>query len=84
MDGHVQFADNSRKDHPEQKFNIGNLETLGNVDRKELIEFYNKYYSANRMGLSLLSTHTLDEMEQWVRSYFQVLKTIIEIETPMK
>ena len=64
----------TKKDHPEQKFNIGNLETLGNVDRKELIEFYNKYYSANRMGLSLLSTHTLDEMEQWVRSYFSSIK----------
>ena len=34
----------TKKDHPEQKFNIGNLETLGNVDRKELIEFYNKYF----------------------------------------
>ena len=64
----------TKKNHPEQKFNIGNLETLGNVDRKELIEFYNKYYSANRMGLSLLSTHTLDEMEQWVRSYFSSIK----------
>ena len=26
------------------------------------------------MGLSLLSTHTLDEMEQWVRSYFSSIK----------
>tara|TARA_B100000073_G_scaffold262959_1_gene222676 strand:+ start:3006 stop:5816 length:2811 start_codon:yes stop_codon:yes gene_type:complete len=64
----------TKKDHPEQKFNIGNLETLGDIDRKELIDFYKKYYSANRMGLSLLSTHTLDEMEQWVRSYFSSIK----------
>ena len=29
---------------------------------------------AQQMGLSLLSTHTLDEMEQWVRSYFSSIK----------
>ena len=66
-----QFAKNG---HPARKFNIGNLETLGDIDRNELIDFYTKHYSANRMGLALLSTHTLDEMEGWARKYFSSVK----------
>ena len=64
-DGWRQFRISSqfaKEGHPERKFNIGNLETLGDIDRNELIDFYTKHYSANRMGLALLSTHTLDEM----------------------
>ena len=60
--------------HPAAQFNIGNLETLGDIDRTELIEFYNKHYSANRMGLSMLSTHPLDEMEAWARKHFSNVK----------
>ena len=60
--------------HPEQKFGTGNLETLGDITRDELIEFYNRHYSANRMGVSLLSTHSLEEMESWCREYFSLIK----------
>jgi len=35
----------AKEGHPEQKFGTGNLETLGDIDRTELIEFYDKYYS---------------------------------------
>jgi len=76
-DGWRQFRISSQfaKDgHPQRKFNIGNLETLGDVDRNELIDFYTKHYSANRMGLALLSTHTLDEMEGWAREHFSSVK----------
>ena len=68
-----QFA---KDDHPARKFNIGNLETLGDVDRNELIDFYTEHYSANRMGLALLSTHTLNEMERWAREYFSSVKNL--------
>ena len=64
----------SKEGHPEQKFGTGNLETLGDIDRSELIEFYNKHYSSNRMGVALLSTHSLDEMEVWARKYFSTIK----------
>jgi len=64
----------AKEGHPEQKFGTGNLETLGDIDRTELLEFYDKYYSSNRMGLALLSTHSLDEMEQWARTYFSEIK----------
>jgi len=56
--------------HPERKFGTGNLETLGDITRQELIDFYKQHYSANRMGVALLSTHTLDQMELWCRQYF--------------
>ena len=59
-----------KDNHPLKKFSTGSLETLGDIKRDELIDFYNKHYSANRMGLALLSTHSLDEMEAWTRQYF--------------
>ena len=76
-DGWRQFriaSQFSKDGHPARKFNIGNLETLGDVDRNELIDFYTKHYSANRMGLALLSTHTLDQMEGWAREHFSSVK----------
>ena len=60
--------------HPENRFIVGNLETLGDIEREELLSFYNKHYSSNRMGMSVLSTHGLDEMESWVRKYFSPIK----------
>ena len=64
----------AKKGHPETKFATGNLETLGNTSREELIAFYEKYYSANRMGLALLSTHSLEEMEKLTKVYFSNIK----------
>ncbi len=66
-----QFA---KDGHPAKKFSTGNLETLGDITREELVTFYNTQYSANRMGLALLSTHSLDEMEDWTRQYFSDVK----------
>ena len=64
----------TKEGHPEQKFGTGNLETLGDITRDELIDFYNNHYSANRMGVALLSTHSLEEMESWCRKYFSLIK----------
>jgi insulysin len=63
-----------KKGHPAGKFGTGSLETLGDITREELVAFYNNQYSANRMGLALLSTHSLDEMEAWTRQYFSDVK----------
>lgn len=63
-----------KRTHPASNFNVGNLETLGDIKREELIDFYNKHYSSNRMALSLLSKHSLDEMEGWARNYFSDIK----------
>lgn len=59
-----------KEKHPARNFNVGNLETLGDIKREELIDFYKKHYSSNRMALSLLSKHSLDEMEIWAKKYF--------------
>jgi len=64
----------AKEGHPERKFGTGNLETLGDITREELIRFYKQHYSANRMGVALLSTHTLEEMESWCRQYFSSIK----------
>lgn len=64
----------AKEGHPEQKFGTGNLETLGDIKRSELLDFYDKHYSSNRMGLAFLSTHPLDEMEGWARKYFSNIK----------
>ena len=66
-----QFVKNG---HPAGKFGTGSLETLGDISREELVAFYNNQYSANRMGLALLSTHSLDEMEAWANQYFSDVK----------
>jgi len=63
-----------KEGHPSRKFSTGSLETLGDITSEELIEFYNNNYSANRMGLALLSTHSLDDMEAWTRQYFSEVK----------
>ena len=64
----------AKKGHPERKFGTGNLETLGDITREELIQFYKQHYSANRMGIALLSTHSLETMESWCRKYFSLVK----------
>jgi insulysin len=60
----------AREDHPENSFNIGNKESLAGATREQLIAFYESHYSANRMALSLVSTHGLDQLEAWTRQYF--------------
>lgn len=63
----------SRDGHPAKKFQTGNLETLGDVTRSEVVSFFEKNYSSNQMALSVLSTQPLDEMEMWVRKYFSLI-----------
>ena len=67
----------SSKKHPYHHFSTGNLETLRDeprkrgVDvRKELIEFHDKHYSANRMKLVVLGKESLDDLEAWVGEFF--------------
>ena len=54
-------------DHPVSQFNWGNLESL--ADRSDqslhtaLVDFYQRYYSANLMKAALISPMSLDEIE---------------------
>ncbi|MEM7252785.1 MAG: insulinase family protein [Pseudomonadota bacterium] len=64
--------------HPASQFSIGSLDTLadrpGSTIRDELLAFYERYYSANLMALTVLSPRSLDEQETLVRSIFSKVK----------
>lgn len=64
----------SEEDHPYSSFSTGNLDTLTGIERHEFIDFFDRYYSANQMGLALTGTASLDEMEAWAREYFSPIK----------
>jgi secreted Zn-dependent insulinase-like peptidase len=59
---------------PYAKFFVGNLDTL--ADRKDskvrddLIDFYNRHYSANIMGLTVVGREPLPELRRWVEEKF--------------
>ncbi len=60
--------------HPAARFNAGNLDTLADkpdqTARDVLIEFYERYYSSDRMTLAMVSDKPLDELEELARSKF--------------
>ncbi|MET1254124.1 insulinase family protein [Aliikangiella maris] len=64
--------------HPANRFLIGNLETLGDKKESELhatmVDFYNRYYSANIMKVALVSNQPLATMEKMAKQYFSDIK----------
>ncbi|KAL6254449.1 hypothetical protein P5V15_014497 [Pogonomyrmex californicus] len=76
-------------DHPFSKFNTGNRETLDIIPkqrginvRDRLLEFYEKYYSANIMSLCVLGKESLDKLENMVVNLFCKVQNK-EVETPV-
>ncbi|XP_014470958.1 PREDICTED: insulin-degrading enzyme isoform X1 [Dinoponera quadriceps] len=75
--------------HPYSKFGTGNRETLdvlpkqmGINVRERLLEFHEKYYSANIMSLCVLGKESLDELEQMVVNLFSQVRNK-EIDVPV-
>lgn len=56
--------------HPARQFGTGSRETLTGVTRDELLDFYRRHYSANRMALVLTGRAGLDQLEAWARQHF--------------
>lgn len=54
----------------ERKFSTGNRDTLTGTTREELLGFYRRHYSADRMALALIGRASLDQLEAWARAYF--------------
>lgn len=52
--------------HPESRFSIGNLETLGDGVRQALAEFFENHYSADQMVLVAVSDESLDDLAGWI------------------
>ncbi|KAG5331760.1 IDE enzyme, partial [Acromyrmex charruanus] len=74
--------------HPFSKFSTGNRESLDTIPkqkginvRNKLLEFYEKYYSANIISLSVLGKESLDELENMVVDLFCEVRNK-EIEVP--
>ncbi|MDF1763600.1 MAG: insulinase family protein [Oleibacter sp.] len=68
-------------------FATGNLDTLSDRDgqsiRSELIDFYKKHYSSDRMTLVIAGDYSLDTLENWTRSSFaEVPKRDVEFVRP--
>jgi len=61
-------------EHPAARFTVGNRETLpGGEDSglyQAMLDFYERYYSANLMSLVLVSQRSLDEQQALVEQYF--------------
>ncbi|KAE9349877.1 Nardilysin-like [Phytophthora fragariae] len=74
------LCDVSPVSHPYHRFSWGNKKSLqelpekSGVDvREQIVEFYEKNYSANIMKLVVCGENTLDEMEQWVTKSFSAI-----------
>jgi len=59
-----------KRDHPAAKFGTGSKATLEGTTREELLDFYRRHYSANRMTLALAGRAGLDQLERWAREHF--------------
>ncbi len=62
---------------PYAKFDVGNLETLidkpGSTLQDELKQFYQRYYSANLMRLTLVGKQSVTELKQLAEKYFSAI-----------
>lgn len=76
-DGFIMFALNNitlNPAHPIARFRIGNNESLSDKESSKLlptmVEFYQRYYSANLMTVAVTGNRSLDELEQLAREAF--------------
>lgn len=63
-------------DHPEARFSIGSLDTLGPGVGEALVEFFETEYSADQMVLVALSNESLDAMDAWIRPMFSQIDNL--------
>ncbi|MDO3387660.1 insulinase family protein [Gilvimarinus sp. SDUM040013] len=59
--------------HPAARMSVGNLETLEATDvdvYQAMLDFYDRYYSANNMKLVLFGKSSLPELQQRANTYF--------------
>ena len=69
------FRSTSKEGHIYNRFGTGTKETLGQPTiRKDLLEFHEKFYSANIMKAVICGKETLDTLEGWAKEYFDPIK----------
>lgn len=73
-------------DHPVTQFSVGSLSTLADRDndpvREDLVAFYQRYYHAPRMALSVISNQSLDQLQAWVEKYYEAIPDMGEAYAP--
>ena len=61
-------------EHPASRFSVGSEDTLRDREsitvRERLLDFYNQWYSADIMALTLVGRESLDQLETWAREKF--------------
>jgi len=62
------------KEHPFSHFGCGNLKTLGNVSREEVVRFHETKYSSNLMHLVLYGPQPLGELKALAEQEFSQIK----------
>lgn len=74
------FKNLVKEDHPLNSFSTGNLKTLSQIPEEKgfkirdmMIEFYEKYYSANLMRVAIYGSYSLDELEKWAIEKFSLV-----------
>ena len=61
----------SNQDGLLNRFNCGNLKSLSQPGMREsLLAFHKKWYSSNIMTLTVSSRHSIEDLENWVKSKF--------------
>ena len=76
-DGFIMFKLNNvtlNPEHPIARFRIGNNESLGDKEGSvlydEMLDFYQRYYSANLMTASIIGDYSVEELTEKARTYF--------------
>lgn len=86
------FKELINPEHPFAKFTVGNLSTLlggrgEDALRQSLLDFYEDYYSANRMTLVVIGREDLDDLQAMVDDRFSEVENrkvkIDDIEKPL-
>lgn len=80
------------KNSPIKYETIGKESTVKNFSRRDIYDFYNKYYVPNNCYISMVSSMEHDDMidrvkeyfEKWTRNEFQLKDIIIENNIPVK
>ena len=68
----------ANQNHPFSRFAVGSLDSLSSDAtpiRDDVVEFYQRYYRATNMTLSVLAPESLDELEKLVREKFSKVKS---------
>jgi insulysin len=65
-----------KKGHPITQIHHGNMASLKNVGRNQLLDFFNLNYSPELMKLAFYSKFGLDQMEELIKTFFSDIKRV--------